>query len=246
MKVLWRNGKEEKSIKLLENMTWYFKNHYATYSLLDIGENECILLSNYTSNTKTDTIQSFVFYDMRNDIWAQMEDYTHGDSERKTIVGNKKAIFAVFDQDQIIRIYDSIDNTISEIKTNINPNTVVDWKFIDEDNYIAIYTHDSMFEIYDISKAKLVYYYMGNAISYRGHFSFHIDNQKRRAFFILNDSHICLCLDASSWTELAIAEDAYGFDDMNDRIYFYKYDKVFYRQIPTLEDMICIGRKMIE
>lgn len=244
----WRNGIPDQSIDLPEYLSWNYIDNYGIHSLFDLGENECILLSNYSAEADNNSIQSFVLYNLKNNTWSQIEDCNHGTNERKTTVGTYNEIFAIYDPDMIIRIYNPQNNTVNEIKTNISPDTIVGFKFIYDDNFIAICTQDGMFEIYNINNTELTYSNSLN-IELSDPFTVHTDNQNHRAYFIFGDvgDHTCLCLETSSWCELGKIKKVYGYDSINDRIFFYDYQKgVYYRHIPTLEELIHFGKSIIQ
>ena len=87
---IWRNGILVDTKDLPEGVTWYIKDTMRTYSLLNIGENGWVLLSNYEFGIDTDSIKSFVLYNSKDDTWLQIEDCAHGSCERSIIVGNCK------------------------------------------------------------------------------------------------------------------------------------------------------------
>ena len=244
---IWRNRKLEEKINLPEELIWCFHDLYYSYSLFDVGKNGYTLLSSYNSHTKTNEIKNFVVYDIKNEKWMWMEDLEHGSSDRKTIIGDSKSVFAVYDYDMKIRIYNPVSGTVDEIKTNVSPKTVASWQFFDDDNYILICTRDGMFKIYDTNTSECVY---SDKLSERHidkPFSAHMDSQKHRVYIIENGNHLCVCLDALSWTELGRTGGVYGFDDKNDRMYLYDYTKgLYYRRIPSLKELVDIGRSMIQ
>lgn len=246
---IWSDGQWQQTAEIPETVVWSVPDGTVLDSVFEIGENGYILLSDYGADSGSLAVDSFMLYHCADRTWTRIEDGTHGDSGRKIVLAAEKDLFAVYEQDEMIRIYRISEGTcVTAIRTGISSSSAADIRFICDDRCVAVCSSDGKLEIFDAENGSCVFSGMlGSNLYTCGRLSAHLDAGRKRVYVIEHANHIALCFDASSWTLLGRIENVYGFDGRTDSLYRYSFSTgLTLRVIPTLEEVLQACRETMD
>ena len=124
-------------------------------------------------------------------------------------VGKKKPVFAVWDADGVIRIYDVMTQAVTQEISILEGQVVSDFTFGMEDGVIAIYTKDGWLFVYDVATGEeLASYEMGEAStsSMAKVLTCYDDLERDRILFTATGEN-GLGIDVKSWKQTMILYD---------------------------------------
>ena len=244
----WTDGQEETVLQTPNGIRWAVVQDLARHDLFRIGENGLMVMSDFASEESTE-LRGFAVYNMESRTWKLIDDIVRGTEDRPMTFGQTSQVFAVFDQDMCIRVYDACSAKLSySIHTELPLASVVQIGFILDDRYVYVYTKDNQLIIYTVDNGNAVFrtmlsngYMTSDLIT-----CFDKDNDR---LYILKDGKM-LCVDVWSWEPLFSGKDVVLYSAAQNELFVYRRDEgsssysLKAIPIPTTSELIGIAQKV--
>ncbi|MCR5498837.1 MAG: TIR domain-containing protein [Acetatifactor sp.] len=156
-RLLWRiDGDETKDLLCEEGEIWGGILGVYGRDLLACGANGFLIVS--SCKGEEEYRSEFVAVNSANGARYTLADMRpEGQEEGKVIVGKKKPVFAVYDEDGMLRVYDILTQSLKhEIELPLG-QVIKDVTFGMEDDVIAVYTLDGRLFVYDVTTGNEVF-----------------------------------------------------------------------------------------
>lgn len=216
--VIWVDAQENNRISIPETIRWAVHDDLQYNRLFCVGENGLLILSDYQDHGD-DKVSNFAVYDLNKEEWRTIEDVVHGSSKRELISGKVKPIFAVYDEDMNIRVYDS---TMSHPPVSINAGLAVKsiqkLEFCLEDQFIMAGTQDGGCFIYSVADSSIVFKYNKKELKTKDDYSIWHDSINNRMYIRMADTIICV--DTRSWEILFSVDHAILYSEIKNELIF--------------------------
>ena len=154
-KIMWQIGDGEvKEAIAPDGEEWgkAFGSFYDEY--LSVGENGYLLVSAYASGAERRS--KYVAIDATTGNQYELADACSDETEGTVILGKKKPLFAAFDPDGVLRVYDIATQKLTkEIKLSEGLE-VADASFATDDSLIVTYSRDGRIFVYELASGNEV------------------------------------------------------------------------------------------
>ena len=241
---LWLNGVEQAPVPMPEGYAWMWYGETTMISrLFAVGENGCVLYGAYAPDAQEDALAAFALYDSADGRWTLYPDEGADTADRVMALGRSAAVFAVADDDSILRVYGPQQGGARVVRTGLPTSAVSKMAFLPDDIHLILYTRDGRLDVFDTDSGKLVYESMTDARYGTGVYG-DFSPDGRRAYIQVINADVLICLDTTDWCELGRADNSYGFDTAREEIWRYisfDYGLSVWR-VPTREELIAISR----
>lgn len=245
----WFDGGEETSVQLPEGVCWSVVDNVVIRSMTRVGENGLMVLSDFVSEDKAE-IENFLVYDLAGKKWKQIPDAVHGSEERLLAFAETSPVFAVYDADMNIRVYNWNATEVTHcINTELPMVSVLKIGMLLDDQYVYLLTKDGQFIIYSVETGELVYRTILMKTSRAESFSNWLDRENERLY--LRTDLNGLCIDMRGWEQLLSVEDFKFFNAAQNEVYVGVYDlqtQTYFMKaipIPTTSELIGIVNDVI-
>lgn len=223
----WLDGEEETSIPLPEAVCWQQDGGLMLYEMLHTGENGLIVLSDFAS-TGTAALKNFAVYDLKKNRWTLVPDAAHGSYDRMIAFSESDPLFAVYDEDMCIRIYDGRSAQLLHcIPTELPAISIEEMRFLLDDRYICILTQDSQFIVYLVETGGIVFRTLLGS-SYSSGVSTWVDGENDRLYLCMSSNDTVFCIDTRNWEVLFEQENVRFYSPTQNEIYVYSMDQETY------------------
>ena len=213
----WMDGGEETSVPLPENVFWALENGLELYSMLHVGENGLVVLSDFASEDAAE-IEHFVVYDLASQKWKQIPDAAHGSHKRQIVFGQNSPVFAVYDEDMNIRVYDwNSAEPVHCINAGLPMVSVQKIGMMMDDRYVYVLTEDGRFMIYSIETSEMVFRTIFRYAYSAAYFSNWLDRANERLYLRMDAN--ALCVDMRTWEQLFNAKDFKFYSPAQNEVY---------------------------
>ena len=193
-----RSYTEQHPDKSFENIT-LGKNDMVVLCCSDNSEDE----GNRISKSATDY---YLVYFIKEKKWVRVENKAETKDYPNLTIAKEKAIFAAFDDDKAIRIYDAnTGEALYEYQTSINVEAIIDMQFILNDRYLVILTQENgcTYQIIRIEDGTIVGQYVSDNASKYANLVVHEDAENNRIYLFDNESwRTALEINTERWTEV--------------------------------------------
>lgn len=218
---MWYDGTTRKVVDVPDNVQWATSDIMSRQHMFAVGANGLIILSHYP-DASTKSMQSFAVYNTAHKEWTTIRDIACGADDRTIGFGQVTQLFAVYDVDRCIRVYDwdSADCSCS-IKADFAENSVLEIGMIFNDQYVYVATQDGQFAVYSLSSGTAVFrtsfgdFYTGQK------FSVWCDRNNNRLY--IGAGMGCVCVDIRSW------ESIFKFENTDFFAFYSEYQNEVYR-----------------
>lgn len=242
----WMDGMNEQSVQIPDDIRWAVTDGIMMRRCFRIGENGLMVLSDFTSDESA-TMEHFAAYDLSSGKWKLIDDVTHGSANRTIAFGQTSPIFAVYDQDMNIRIYDyNAAETVHSINIERPAVSVVKIGMLLEDQYLYVFTKDGQFMVYNIATNEMVFW---TVIESASDFLNWFDPENNRLYVQVKKT--LLCIDVSNWEQLFKESNVEFFSPARNEVYISDYDletsatKLKAISIPSTAEMVEIARNTV-
>lgn len=236
----WMDGKEETSVSGPGDICAPVVDGVSLRFMFRVGENGLMVLGDFISEEET-VIDNFAIYDLSGKKWKQIPDAVHGSDERLLVFGQDSPVFAVYDADMCIRIYDyDSASLVHSISTELPMVSVEKIGMLLDDRYVYVLTRDGQFIIYCVETNEQVFRTIFSGFTQAKSFSNWIDRENDRLY--LRADAKGLCIDVRAWEQLFSAKDFKFYSAVQNEVYIYCYDSGGYTlkayPIPTTSKLI--------
>ena len=216
---LWMDGTEETTIPVPEDVCWSVSDNAYLRAMLRTGENGLLVLSDFVSEDER-AIDHFAVYDLSSKKWKLISDAVHGIEDRMVVFGDCSPVFAVYDEDMKIRVYDYNSASLAQcINTELPMVSVEKIGMLLDDRYIYLLTKDGQFIIYCVETNEQVFRTIFDGISQAKYFSNWLDRENSRLY--LRAEGNALCIDIRAWEQLFSAKDFKFYSAAQNEVYVY-------------------------
>ena len=238
-RVMWQIGDGEIQEALAEEGEEW-GGPYLTFGMeyFNVGENGYILVGSCEGeNTRRNKL---IAIDAKSGTKYVIVDQCKEETQGTVTVGKKKPVFAVWDADGVIRIYDIATQAVTQEISILEGQVVSDFTFAMEDDVIAIYTKDGWLFVYDVATGKeLASREMGKAStnSVKKELTSYDDLERNRLLFTATGEN-GLVLDVASWKQTMILYDEVDtFFPKENKTYKLNRDPSLYEK--STETILC-------
>lgn len=248
--LIWKNGTIYQSVAVPDSIKWFLQEDDKLSSMLVLGSNGLIVLSNYTMR-KVNSTYNIAIYSAFDNVWIIPDEEVSYISDSIITLGTISDCIAFCDKDGMIHIINDIHNLKDEIviETDCSLNAIKDLRFVVEDKFLVLYSDGTWVNIYSTSEGKCVYEgYLGEAWHSltNSKITAELDERNNRVYIIDSNIHLGLCLDYESWIELGRINNVYAYDPTNNELYYFNNNGIFARHMPSLQEIIDIGLAILE
>ena len=223
------------------------------YELFRVGENGLILLGDYDS-PNTDELDGFAVYNLAKKAWKQIPDAVHGTKVRLIVFGESRPVFAVYDADMNIRVYDWDTGDVAYcINTKLPADSVIEFGMLPGEQHVYVITGDGQCIVYSVATGESVFRTVMNGFITAESTAVWFDAANQRLYVKAEDEAVCV--DMRSWEELfrysgQVRNLAFYNAEQNEAyIRTYESDASSYSweaiRIPTTEELIDIALEVI-
>ena len=199
--------------KLAELDRNYTERHpNKSFENITLGKNDMVVLccsdnsedgGNRISKSATDY---YLVYFIKERKWIRVENKAETKDYPNLTIAKEKAIFAAFDDDKAIRIYDAnTGEALYEYQKSINVEAIIDMQFILNDRYLVILTQENgcTYQIIRIEDGTIVGHYVSDNTSNYANLIVHEDAENNRIYLFDNESRQpALEINTERWTEV--------------------------------------------
>lgn len=218
---VWVDAQENDKISIPDTICWAIHDDLRFSRMFCVGENGLFILSDYQSYGE-DKVSNFAIYDLNNKCWKIMEDVAHGSSKRMLSSGKATSLFAVYDEDMNIRVYNpTLSKSPVCINTELSIASIQKLEFCLDDRYIMVGTQDGRCIIYSIADGNIVFKYNYGKTTSEDDFSLWYDNANRRMYIRID--YMIISVDTRSWEilfSLDQTDNAVLYSEAQNEIYF--------------------------
>lgn len=247
---LWQNGQQTVSCALPEEQI-IAPDMYSVSRLLKAGANGCILVGVYKWEEPV-AVNSLAVYDRARDRWSSLSGEATLPNPDAVAFAQKQSLLAFADGENTLCVWDlNRGETVCQIPTVINPNSIAFMGFLLDDTHLVIKTEDSLL-LYDISTGELNYQEKFNGLIGRTLRAY--EDQKNQRLYLIDGE--CdtgtngICLDLRSWTKLGEGSGMICFDVNTGELYrldssYWTSDPLKYACIPGTDELIRLGQELL-
>lgn len=218
----WTDGKDETVIQVPEDIRWAVVDDITMPNLFRVGENGIMLLSDFASAESTD-MDSFAVYNLSSKEWKQIDDVAHGTYERLIAFGQNSPVFAVYDADMNIRIYDCNAAELTHcIYTELPMVSVLKIGMLFDDQCMYVLTRDGQFIIYSVETNEMMFRTLLSDVYGAASVSIWLDGENDRLY--IGVATRVFCFDVRSWEQLFSAKDFKFYSPAQNEVYVYSRD----------------------
>ncbi|MBQ4073867.1 MAG: TIR domain-containing protein [Clostridia bacterium] len=218
----WLDGENAISVPLPQDVHPVSRNDLDLFSMLHTGKNGLIILSGFASEDIRE-MEQFIVYDLAAEKWIRIPDAARGTDDRLMAFGEKLPLFAVYDQDKCIRVYDSkTAGLFCTIPVGMHPVSILKTGILLDDQYVYLLTRDGQFMVYQMDTQQLVFRTLFSGSVDARAFSVWPDQQNNRLY--IRSGLNGLCVDTRSWEDLFTIKDFKFFDAKQNKVYVCRYD----------------------
>ncbi|MBE5766857.1 MAG: TIR domain-containing protein [Clostridiales bacterium] len=249
----WTDGENETVIPIPEDVRTLQTEGSTMYELFRVGENGLILLGDYDS-PNTDELDGFAVYNLAKKAWKQIPDAVHGTKVRLIVFGESRPVFAVYDADMNIRVYDWDTGDVAYcINTKLPADSVIEFGMLPGEQHVYVITGDGQCIVYSVATGESVFRTVMNGFITAESTAVWFDAANQRLYVKAEDEAVCV--DMRSWEELfrysgQVRNLAFYNAEQNEAyIRTYESDASSYSweaiRIPTTEELIDIALEVI-
>ncbi len=239
----WTDGSEETSVPLPAGVKWSFIDNAYIRSMLHVGENGLLVLSDFASGD-VPAIENFAVYDLNSQKWKLIPDAAQGSDERLVVFGESSPVFAVYDEDMNIRVYNwNVEEPVCCLQIGHDMYSVLKVGMLLDDQYIYVYTKDGQFMVYCLKTNETAYRTIFNDDLMTGRLSCWHDRENER-LYLQADGNDGICIDVRSWKQLFTQQDSEFYCAARNEIYTRSYDpktasyQLKALQVPTTSELL--------
>jgi len=238
----WLDGDNETSVLFPEDVCCLSTGTRSIYSMLHAGENGLILLADFLSEN-AEEVENFVVYDLHAQKWKLIPDVARGTDARLIVFAQNLPLFAVYDADMNIRLYDyDTAAPVQCIRTELPPRSIHSIGMLMDDQYMYVLSYDGQFMLYRTATGQMVFRTVLVSAVDTNIFSSWFDSENSRLYICVKDNAICI--DVRSWEELFSVKDFKFYSSAQNEVYTYSYDAAISGNslkaipIPTTSELI--------
>lgn len=220
---LWFDGEKAADVPLPENVRWRIIDGFQSHAMIHAGENGLIVLSDFASDSST-RIANFVVYDLSSRKWKLIPDAGRGSHERTIVFGENAPVFAVYDEDMNIRVYDGkAEKLLCCISTELPMVSVVKTGLLLDDRFVYVFTKDGQFIIYSVETGQQIFRTLLSRVNGAADFSQWLDKANRRLYLRLGTRLVCI--DMRSWEQLFSCTNFKFYNPWQNEVYIFSRDR---------------------
>lgn len=245
----WTDGQMKTTVPLPEGIFRTVSGGKLLNFFFHVGENGLIVAGSFDS-ADVQKIDHFAVYDLASKKWKQIPDAAHGTKDRLLVFGESSPVFAVYDSDMSIRIYDWNSAALLHcVYTELPDISVKNIGLLLDDQYVYIYTMDNQFIVYHVGTNEIVFRTVFNEILSSVFFAWP-DHENARLY--LRTYSKGMCIDMKTWQQLfSINNDFSFFSAARNEVYVTRYNALTSTYsltaipIPTTSELIGIVRNSL-
>ena len=248
----WRDGGQMENIPVPQDTRWTVVSGWSMPRLFRIGPNGLMVLSDFASEASTE-LEHFSVYHFAEKKWKQMDDAAHGSPDRLMAFGRQSPVFAVYDEDMRLRIYDyHAAAPVHCMPIDLPAISIAKIEMLLDDQYICLLTKDGQAMIYCIQTNELVFctavdtdYATVDADQF-----FLWPDPANQRLYLSSGQHV-QCIDLRTWEPLFTGKNFAFYHAGQNEIYVKVYDwadstiSLKAVPIPSTDQMIEITRNAL-
>ena len=244
----WLDGAEETHVPLPDGVCWRIDDGLQIYAMLHTGENGLVVLSDYASGDGR-KIENFAVYDLESRKWKLVPDAARGSETRLVAFSAKAAVFAVYDEDMNIRVYNGrTAQLVHCINTGLPLVSVREMGMLPDDRYMYVFTQDGQFIVYAVETGERVFRTVFSGVNGLSSFSVWSDRENDRLYVRVDTG--ALCIDARSWEQLFGVKDFRFYSAAQNEVYLFSRGTAGSVlkgiHVPTTTELIDIARDALQ
>lgn len=241
----WLDGEGETSVPVPDDVRVVVSDDIERYFMIHTGKNGLIILSDFASD-QSNQLGHFAVYDLQKGKWTRIPDAANGLQDRLIAAGEKLPVFAVYDDDRNIRVYDGKTASMAQcIYVGMPLVSMQKIGMLLDDQYVYVLTKDGQLMIYDMESHERVFRKVFEANAQNQAFSVWMDRENSRLYLGVGNQG--LCVDFRSWEELFSIQDFRYYSTVRNEVYVCRYEledncyRLMAIPIPTTDQLIDIA-----